>query len=127
MAAGRRDPTSRYGRFVAALDSARTTGNNQEGDFERGPVECEVIHLIAGRDLDGEKRIAAVQACALARAVDTLTSSKGASAGLALASVSRRLEECISTLRIQPKDALTELRERRAARLASLGNGMVAQ
>ncbi len=56
---------------------------------------------------------------ALARTVDGLTASRGGAAGLALASVSRRLEECVSLLQIQPKDALTELQERRRRRLAA--------
>jgi hypothetical protein len=76
--------------------------------------------LVAGRKLQGEAAIAGVQARALARTVDALSRTRGGSAGLALASVSRRLEECVAFLRLQPKDGLTELQERRAARLAAL-------
>jgi hypothetical protein len=120
VSAGRRDPNGAYGAFVTALDAARCSSEAEDEDFEPGPVERQVEILIAGRELDGEAAIAAAQAQALARTVDTLSRTRGGSAGLALASVSRRLEECVGYLRLQPKDALTELQERRAARIAGL-------
>jgi len=113
VSAGRADPGSKYGDFVRDLDAARTLAESDgDEDHEPGPVESEVQHLIAGRKLDGEGRIFAVQARMLARSVDTLAQTKGGSAGLALASVSRRLEECIAAIRLQPGDWLTELQER---------------
>jgi hypothetical protein len=124
VGAGRTDPNGPYGSFVARLDAAReqTRLNREEEDldYEPGPVEAEVQNLIGGRQLDGQAAIAAVQARALARAVDALSRQSGGSAGLALASVSKRLDDVVAGLRLQPKNRLTELQERYAARRAAL-------
>jgi hypothetical protein len=119
VSAGRRDQAGRYGAFAAALDAARASEPQRDDDREAGPVEREVDSFLRDRDLRDEARIAAAQARALARTVDGLASARGGSSGTALATVSRRLDECLASLDIQPTDALTELRERRAARLAS--------
>jgi hypothetical protein len=124
VGAGRADPHGDYGAFVQALDAARERRrlDREEEDelYEPGPVEAEVQNLIGGRQLDGQAAIAAVQARALARAVDGLSRQTGGSAGLALASVSRRLDDVVAGLRLQPKNKLTELQERYAARRAAL-------
>jgi hypothetical protein len=121
---GRRSPQGRYGGWVKALDAARASvrlDREEEDGYEPGPVEREVRKLIAGRNLDDHGRIAAAQARSLARQVDNLAASRSGSAALGLAAVSRRLDDIIVSLRVQPKDAVTEIVEARRARLASLG------
>jgi hypothetical protein len=119
--AGRQRPDGPYGAWVAALDAVRAAGavdDDDEGDDERvGPVEGRVEALINGRELDPEGEVHAAQARALARTVDALSQTRTGSAGMALASVSRRLEECIAHLELRPKDAVTELQERHRQRL----------
>lgn len=122
VTAGRRDPDGPYGAFVIALDSGRVTTADDDEPPEPGPVEREVQTLIVGRKLEGEVAVAAEQARALARKVDSLTAAPGGSAGMALASVSRRLEECVAFLKLAPKDWLTELQEQYAARRAANPN-----
>jgi hypothetical protein len=135
ISAGRSDSESKYASFATALDAARTQRRlyheEEEGDYELGPVEQQVVILIRGRQLDDQAKIAATQARALARQVDTLAASRSGSAALGLAAVSRRLDELVASLRIQPADALTEMQERRIARLqvaraAAAVNGAVA-
>jgi hypothetical protein len=86
------------------------------------------VALIAGRNLDAHGRIAAAQGRALARQVDSLAASRSGSAALGLAAVSRRLDDIIVSLHVQPADAVTEIVEARRARLTTLGigNGRVA-
>jgi hypothetical protein len=124
VSAGNRDPQGKYGPFATALQAAREQRrlDREEEDlnYEPGPVEAEVRKLIGGRELDGQAAIAAVQARALARAVDGLSRQTGGSAGMALASVSRRLDDVVAGLRLQPKNKLTALQERYAARRAAL-------
>jgi hypothetical protein len=125
---GRRDPEGRCGGFVRSLDAARTQArlaDEEDDGYEPGPVEREVIILIAGRELDQHGRIAAATARALARQVDTLAASRTGSAALGLAAVTRRLDDVIVSLRVQPRDALSKLLDERRARLAALGNGVV--
>src|SRR5262249_12583310 len=100
---------------------AQSQLNREDLDYELGRAEREVVKLISGRELDPEGSIAAVQARILARSLDKLSESRSGSAGLALAAVSRRLEECVCMLRLQPTNELTELQERRAARLEAAG------
>jgi hypothetical protein len=121
VTAGRRDPSGQYGAFVVALDRARMSANQEDDDL--GPVEREVERLIRGRELEGEVAIAAAQARALARKVDSLAASPGGSAGLALASVSRRLEDCVAVLRLEPRDFVTRLQEQVAAKRAAARGG----
>jgi hypothetical protein len=122
---GRRDPEGRCGGFSRSLDAARTQARldreEELEDYEPGPVEREVIMLISGRQLDQHGRIAAAQARSLARQVDTLAASRTGSAALGLAAVSRRLDDVIVALKLQPEDALTQIGRERAARLAALG------
>jgi hypothetical protein len=117
VTAGRRDPDGEYGAFVTALDRGRMSAVREDDDL--GPVEREVERLIGGRELEGEVAVAAAQARALARKVDALAASPGGSAGLALASVSRRLEDCVALLRLERRDWLTRMQEERAARIAA--------
>jgi hypothetical protein len=82
---GRRSPDGRYGGFVQALDAARTQARlacEEDDGYEPGPVEREVIVLIAGRELDQNGRIAAAQGRALARQVDSLAASRTGSSAL---------------------------------------------
>jgi len=116
VSAGRREPSGKYGAFAAALDAARDSEGQHQ---EPGPIESEVHALLSDRRLAAEERLAAVQARAFARAMDVLASTRGGSSGMAMVAVSRRLDECIDGLRLQPKDALTEIRERRSARIAA--------
>jgi hypothetical protein len=121
---GRRSPEGRYGGFVKALDATRASvrlDREEEDGYEPGPVEREVRALIAGRDLDAHGRIAAAQGRALARQVDSLVASRSGSAALGLAAVSRRLDDVIVALHIQPRDAVSEIVEARRARLARRG------
>jgi hypothetical protein len=108
VSAGRSNPSGDYGAFVAALDRGRMAGIEND---DPGPVEREVQSLLAGRELEGEATVTAAQARALARKVDALAGAPGGSAGLALASVSRRLEDCVAQLRLEKKDFVDELRE----------------
>jgi hypothetical protein len=109
---GRRDPSGEYGAFAVALDRARMAQAPAKDDHEEpGPVEREVRTLIAGQELKGETAVTAAQALALARKVDSLSAMTGGSAGLALASVSRRLEDCVAQLRLPRHDWVDDLRE----------------
>jgi outer membrane murein-binding lipoprotein Lpp len=123
---GRHNQEGRHGAFAAAVDAARSNGrlDHDEG-YEPGPVEREVCHLIAGRALDQHGHIAAAQARALAQQVDRLATSRTAAAALGMTAASRRLDDLVAGLRVQPEDALTQLGRERAARLASFGNGKV--
>jgi hypothetical protein len=114
VTAGRRDPDGEYGAFVTALDRGRMSAVREDDDL--GPVEREVERLIGGRELEGEVAVAAAQARVLARKVDSLAASPGGSAGLALASVSRRLEDCVAVLRLEPRDFVTRLQEQVVAK-----------
>jgi hypothetical protein len=121
---GRRNPEGRYGGWVKALDAARAhtrLDREEENGYEPGPVEVGVRKLIAGRNLDDHGQIAAAQARSLARQVDNLAASRTGSAALGLAAVSRRLDDVIMALRVQPKDAVSEIVEERRARLAAAG------
>jgi hypothetical protein len=122
---GRRDPEGRCGGFSRSLDAARTQARldreEELEDYDPGPVEREVCALIAGRNLDHHGRIAAATGRALARQVDTLSASRTGSAALGLAAVSRRLDDVIVALKVQPEDAITQIGRERAARLAALG------
>ena len=121
VSAGRREPEGPYGTFVSSLDDARARAAEFDTeDREIGRVERAVEALIGSRDLTGDGRVLAAQARALAHQVDALSASRGGQAGLALASVSRRLQECVDRLGNEPKDLLTELQERRAERRARL-------
>jgi hypothetical protein len=123
---GRRTPEGRYGRFAEGLDAARTKArldHEEEDGYQPGPVEREVRALVNGRDLDQHGRIAAAQGRALARQVDNLAASRSGSAALGLAAVSRRLDDIIVSLHVQPADELTRILEGRRARLAALGIG----
>jgi hypothetical protein len=124
VSAGRRDPQGRYGAFVRALDSGRALCARHEGhDREPGPVEREVERLLAGRVIEGEAAVAAAQARVLAAKVDALATAPGGSAGIALASLSRRVAECVAALNLPaPTDALDELLAHRRARLAARGH-----
>jgi hypothetical protein len=119
---GRAEPAGKYAKFAQALDAARRPSRDDDDLAEwRGPVEREVAALIVSRELDDEARVIAAQARVLARTVDTLSMSSGSSAGLALAAVSRRLDDCVSRLRAAPKDEVTRIVEARRARLAAHG------
>lgn len=130
---GRKRPEGRFGGFAQALDDARSNGRtsptpgNSDEDYEPGPVAREVGSLIAGRALDGQGRIAAVQARALARQVDNLATSKSGSAALGMSAVSRRLDDVLVSLRLQPEDELTRIgndyKARRARMRAVYDNG----
>jgi hypothetical protein len=108
----------------AACASVRLDREEEDGD-EAGPVEREVRALIAGRNLDAHGRIAAAQGRALARQIDSLAASRSGSAALGLAAASRRLDDVIVSLQIQPKDVVTKIVEAHRARLAALGNEVV--
>jgi hypothetical protein len=135
---GRKRPEGRFGGFAQALDDARSNGSRTESrdgarfqpdeEYEPGAVEREVGSLVAGRALDGQARIAAVQARALARQVDNLAASRSGSAALGLAAISRRLDDVLVSLRLQPEDELTRIgndyKARRARMRAVYGNGV---
>jgi hypothetical protein len=128
---GHRDPEGRYGEFARGLDAARTRArlaSEEDDGYEPGAVEREVIALIIGRKLDAHGRVAAVQARACARQIDVLSAARSGSAALGLVAASRRLDDVIVALQIQPKDALTEIQEsykaRRARMRALYGNGV---
>src|SRR5262249_11563071 len=119
LAEGHRNPGGRYGGFAKALDAARTETrlvSEEDRGYEPGPTEREVIILCSGRDLDQYGRIAAAQGRALARQIDVLTNARTAAAALGLAAASRRLDDVLVGLQIQPKDAVTEIGEAYLAR-----------
>jgi hypothetical protein len=116
VAAGRRDPTGKYGTFVAAIDGDVPDADGRGRKI--GEVEREVEALVAGRVLSGEKALAAAQARTLARTVDELAVTRGGAAAMAVVAASRRLDEVIVTLALPKRDQLTELKERFATERA---------
>src|SRR5262249_1521326 len=106
---GRREPDSKYARFAQALDAARTQtrlAHEELDGYEPGPVERECIILISGRQLDPHGRVVAASVRAVARQIDVLAAARSGTAALGITSASRRLDELIAELRVQPKDAL---------------------
>jgi hypothetical protein len=134
---GRRNPEGHRGGFVRAIDAARNGSSSNglhhddEEGHEPGPVERGVCALIAGRALDANGHIAAVQGRALARQIDLLSAKGTGSAALGMAAASRRLDDVIASLKLQPEDEVTGIGrayiERHAKMQAALdGNGAVS-
>lgn len=126
---GRRNPAGRYGKFAQDLDAARSGARLDLEGHEPGPIEREVGALIAGRALDTHGRIAAATGLALARKIDVLAESGNATAAMNMAAASRRLDDVLASLRLQPEDEVTRIGQRYVARharmQAALDNGAV--
>jgi hypothetical protein len=96
-------------------------------DDTAGSLETEVNKLLASRELPGEMPLIAAEARTLARSGDRLGQTHGGAAAMALATVSRRLEETMARLQVPKEDNIDRLqravRERRALARAAQNGG----